>query len=84
MSLNDNKDKENERIVAMFSLSVAWLKIFDWLRLFETTSFYMRLVEKTLTDVSKFVIIFVVALGMIGSSMYMLQMSVPSGLPDDK
>ena len=59
-------------MLATFSIFVLWAKIFDWLRLFEPTSFYMRLVYQTFLDMWSFVLIFIVGLGMVGSSMFML------------
>ena len=67
-----NSDKGRERMLATFSVFVLWAKIFDWLRLFEPTSFYMRLVYQTFLDMWSFVLIFIVGLGMVGSSMFML------------
>ena len=43
MGQDENNDKSNERLVATFAIFVLWIKIFDWLRLFERTSFYTLL-----------------------------------------
>ena len=52
---------------------ILWFKLFDWLRLFEETAFYIELLFKTLYDIRVFIIIFIVTLAMFGSSMFMLQ-----------
>ena len=51
------------------------LKVFDWLRLFEKTAFYILLVEETLKDVSSFLILLVTALMMFGVPMVMLNLN---------
>ena len=51
------------------------LKVFDWLRLFEKTAFYILLVEVTLKDVSSFLILLVTALMMFGVPMVMLNLN---------
>lgn len=63
------------RLFATFSVFVLWLKVFDWLRLFESTSFYYKLVTSTFVDIREFMILFLTALCMVGSSMYILEMS---------
>jgi len=55
------------------------MKVFDWLRLFEKTSFYIRLITETFYDIGYFVIIFMVALSAIGCAMFMLQLNQAEG-----
>ena len=59
-------------MVAAFSIFIIWFKLFDWLRLFEETAFYIKLVSKTLFDIRVFIILFLVGLAMFGSSIFML------------
>ena len=68
----DNSNKENERIMAAFTVFFAWVKVFDWLRLFDETAFYMKLLKQTLEDMWSFVLIYAVGLAMVGSSMYVM------------
>ena len=42
------------------------LKVFDWLRLFEPTAFFILLVEQTLKDIRFFIILILLALLMFG------------------
>ena len=65
----------NIRMIATFSIFILWMKVFDWLRLFESTSFYYKLVVATFVDIKEFMILFITALCMVGSSMYILEMS---------
>lgn len=48
------------------------VKIFDWLRLFEQTSFYILLISATIIDILPFMILFVVSLFMFSMPLLML------------
>ena len=65
--------KSAHRVVASFSIFILWFKLFDWLRLFEETAFYLKLVFKTISDIGTFIVLFLVGLAMFGSAMFMLQ-----------
>ena len=52
-----------------------WIKVLDWLRLFEKTSFYIKLIIETIYDIGYFMIIFAAALFMFGNTMYMLELN---------
>ena len=65
-------------MVRSFSLLFLWFSFFDWLRLFDITSFLVKLVMRTLYEIIPFMILFMVALAMIGSAMYSLQLNVDS------
>ena len=69
---SDSSYKQEQRFVATFSVFFLWLKFFDWLRLFETTSFYVKLVAATFQDIGTFMILFFAGLAMVGSSLYMM------------
>ena len=69
------------RAVAILTL---WSNFFDWLRLFDETSFYIKLVEKTFQDIVQFMILFFIALAMIGSAMYALELSFDYGENSDR
>ena len=66
---------ENIGILTSFASCLLMLKIYDWLRLFEKTSFYVKLVELTLEGVGWFMILFTVALVGFGLPMSMLDMN---------
>ena len=65
--------KETHRVIAAISIFIIWFKLFDWLRLFEETAFYLKLIFKTLSDIGTFIVLFIVGLAMFGSAMFMLQ-----------
>ena len=55
------------------------IKVFDWLRLFEGTAFYILLVQETLKDVQSFMILLIAALMMFGMPMVMLNLNRAEG-----
>ena len=56
-----------------------WSNFFDWLRLFDQTSFYIKLIERTFEDIVQFLILFIIALSMIGCAMYALEQGTGGG-----
>ena len=69
------------RILAATASGLIVTKIYDWLRLFEPTSFYVQLVEKTLKDLKYFMILLVVASLMFGLPMNLVNMSLQDDSP---
>ena len=59
--------------VRSLALLTLWSNFFDWLRLFDRTSFLIKLVSKTFVDIIEFMVLFLIALAMVGSAMYALQ-----------
>lgn len=72
---DDEGSRQIERTIAVFTVASAWIGVFNWLRMFESTSFYIKLIEMTFVDMWSFLIIFMAMLAMIGCSMYMLQLN---------
>ena len=68
-----------DRLLAVFALFFLWLKLFDWLRLFEATGFYVSLLENTIENIKVFIVLFFIGLAMFGSSMFMLQNNMEYG-----
>ena len=52
--------------------------VIDWLRLFDTTSFYVTLILRTVTDIGYFVVIIGVMITYTGCATYMLQLNSKS------
>ena len=57
--------------------AIMWLKMLDWLRLFDSTAFFIKLILQTIIDVMPFFVIFFVFLFMFGTAFYLLSMSRP-------
>ena len=69
---------ETQRTLASVSVCFLWFKVFDWLRLFDSTAFFIALVVETLSSIRAFLIIMVVWYMMFGSAIYILDMSLPA------
>ena len=54
----------------------------DWLRLFDTTSFYVTLISKTIIDIGSIGFIIFIILVYCGCAMYMLQQNSEYGEED--
>lgn len=66
---------ETQRVIAAMATFCLWCKVLDWCKLFGPTSFFVRLILETISDIKYFMIIFVVALMMFGMPMYILQLN---------
>ena len=74
----------DKRILCIIVLLSQGVKaILDWLRLFDSTSFYVTLISMTITDIGYIVLIIFMILVYIGSAMYMLQLNVRFGEEND-
>ena len=65
-------DLQELRTISALAILLLVVKIYDWLRLFETTAFYVQLLWATLTKIVPFMILFVVALLLFGLPLAML------------
>ena len=66
---------ETLRILAAIATFSMILKMYDWMRLFEATSFYILLIEVTIKDISGFLMLLCLALTMFGVPMIMLDLN---------
>jgi hypothetical protein len=70
---------ETLRPIAAIASCTLMIKVFDWLRLFEGTAFYILLVQETLKDIQAFMILLIAALMMFGVPMLMLNLNRAEG-----
>lgn len=63
------------RVLAAFASFFMMNKLFDWLRLFEKTAFFIKLIEQTLSDISSFMILLIASLMMFGMPLVMLNLN---------
>ena len=63
---------ETRRLMCSFLVLVVWAKMFYWFQMFDRTSFYIRLITKTVEEIINFFIIFIIFLFTFGSAMYIL------------
>ena len=73
------------RVLAAFASFFLLVKLYDWLRLFQNTAFYMELIKATLEDIGAFMILFVTAIFVFAAPMMILSLNVkaPEGEEDD-
>ena len=65
-------DKKRLRLLAAIASCLLLAKLYDWLRLFEATSFYIQLIKVTVYEISAFMILLVIALCMFGIPMLLI------------
>lgn len=70
----DWPSNSQRRVIASISCLVIWMKMFDWLRLFDATSFYIKLIMQTIKDIMPFMSIFPFFMFTVGTSVYILNM----------
>ena len=66
---------ENQRMMAAFSVLFLWMKLIEWFKIFDATSFYVKLVRETIIEILSFALIFITCLAMFGTFMYFLQLN---------
>ena len=67
---------ETLRPIASIASCALLLKVFDWLRLFESTAFYIKLMSETLYDIRPFLILILTALATFGVPMIILNLNL--------
>ena len=67
-----NIDKYSLSTMAAVASSLIVAKIYDWLRLFEMTAFYVQLLEATIKGIGSFMLLFFVAMLLFGLPFSML------------
>ena len=68
----DLMDKETSVVTAFVAMLVMYWKAFSWFRLFDSTSFYIRLVVETLRGIKFFLLIFIFFQMMFANAIYIL------------
>ena len=71
--LEESKESRSTiRSLATLAVFLLWLKTFYWMRLFESLSFYVRLISETLYDIRFFLILFVFILMTFGNTLMII------------
>ena len=74
--LNSNKDNADDlkslRTQAAFAVFLTWVKAFYLMRLFEPTSFFVRLIFESFKDIFYGLLVFIVILMMFGNALIVL------------
>ena len=64
------------KLAALANLSM-WIKVFDWLRIFDNMAFFVQLILMTIKDIRFFTVILLFSYIMFGSSFYILDLGIP-------
>ena len=67
-----DEEFKQRRAVAAFLAMLMWVKTFYWMRLFTYTSFYIRLIQETFSDIKYFLILFVFILMTFGNALMIM------------
>ena len=65
-------NEERNRGLAAVACIIMWYKLFGWLRLSSKTSFYIRLLVETISDIRYFMVLFVLILFTFGNAILIL------------
>ena len=68
-------EKENMVTLVFVAVFILWWKLIYWFRLFESTSFYIRLILDTIAGIGYFFSIFVVLLLAFSNAIYILNIN---------
>ena len=61
-------------LAALISIMM-WMKMLEWLRVFDSTAFFVKLIMQTMIDILPFFVIFFIFIFMFGSALYILSMN---------
>ena len=76
-TVNHDKNSGEEvntsiRLLVTSAVFIMWIKAFYWMRLFGSTSFYIKLIRETLYDIRYFLILFVAILMSFGNCLLVM------------
>lgn len=69
---NTGTDMKQVRIFAAVAIFVLWIKMFFWMRLFDSTSGFIRMLIETLSDIKVFMCMLLLCLFMFGNTTLIL------------
>jgi len=76
-------DFKTIRLIASIAIFIIWLKMFFWMRLFESTSGFIRMLTETLLDIKVFMIMLMLCLFMFGNTTLILNQNRYDVMVDD-
>ena len=66
---------EKRCVLAALIAIMMWMKMLEWLRVFDSTAFFIKLIWTTMVDILPFFMIFFIFIFMFGSADYILSMN---------
>ena len=58
------------RYLCAGAIALMWFRLIKWMRLFDATAFYSRLLTQTLSDIVNFLLLFLLVLGLFSNVLY--------------
>ena len=62
-------------MIAAIAVTLMWIKLIYWLRLFSNTSHYIRLIQETIYDIRYFLLIYFVVIGLFANAIHTLNLN---------
>ena len=72
-----------QRVLAAWSAIGLWMKVLDWLRLFDTTAFFISLYEQTLHAIASFMLVMFTWWMTFGTAFYIINLNRAPGSAGD-
>jgi len=69
---------------AIGALALYSKTLLEWLRLFDSTAFYIRLVQEAVSDIIYFMVVFLVTIFLFGVPVALLGLNFPESLEGDE
>lgn len=66
------EERATHRYISAILVVLLWFKAFYWLRMFHQTSFYIKLIIETISDLKYFLILFIFSLLTFGNALLVL------------
>ena len=82
-NLNNLMDIFYQRVLAAWSAIGLWMKVLDWLRLFDATAFFISLYEQTIRAIASFMLIMLTWWMTFGTAFYIINLSRAPGSAAD-
>ena len=82
--LDDSTSLDTQRTLAAISFCAIWFRVIEWLRLFESTAFFIRLIEETMDYIKYFMIIMILWYIMFYTAIDILNLGTKEIEPDDE
>ena len=75
---------DTQRFIAAVSFCALWIRVIEWLRLFDSTAFFIRLIEETMDYIKYFMIIMILWYIMFYTAIDILNLGTKEIEPDDE
>ena len=82
-NLHNLMDVSYQRVLAAWSAIGLWMKVLDWLRLFDATAFFISLYEQTIRAIASFMLVMLTWWMTFGTAFYIINLNRAPGSAGD-